>query len=392
MRYSNQKQPMTQKTLETKSKEQSNALNAWHTAGYRGSIIAGTGFGKSRCGVLAVAHALKDGGRGLVLVPTNQLQDQFADEFRKWGKEHLLSRVEILCYQSAHKLRGEHYTIVVCDEVHLGLSPVYRKFFYINTYDKLLCMTATIPEDVTYQAILKELAPTVYAINLDECVKKGLVSPYEIELVPVKLTDVENKAYKKANQSFVHNKYILDPMGGHKAFQIANTVIKSKSGTPQEKKAAALFFNAIRQRKAVVQHAEDKLLASKNIVAKHPGEKILTFSGSNGFTNLMAAELDGIVYHSGVSKKQREKALEDFRSTDGAILCSTKALNQGFDVPDVGIGIIAGLESKALPMIQRVGRLLRFQPDKKGLVYILYVAGSQEEKWMEQATKSFKTS
>jgi len=104
----------------------------------------------------------------------------------------------------------------------------------------------------------------------------------------------------------------------------------------------------------------------------------------------MAAELGGMVYHSGVSKKRREKTLEDFRSTDGAILCSTKALNQGFDVPDVGIGIVAGLESKALPMIQRVGRLLRFQPDKKGLVYILYVAGTQEEKWMEQATKSFK--
>ena len=118
---------MTQKTIETKSREQSNALNAWHTAGYRGSIIAGTGFGKSRCGVLAVAHVLTNGGRGIVLVPTNQLQDQFAEEFRKWGKEHVLSRVEILCYQSAHKLQDQHYDIVVCDEVHLGLSPVYQE-------------------------------------------------------------------------------------------------------------------------------------------------------------------------------------------------------------------------------------------------------------------------
>ena len=105
----------------------------------------------------------------------------------------------------------------------------------------------------------------------------------------------------------------------------------------------------------------------------------------------MAEKLDGMIYHSGKTKKQREKTLEEFRSTDGAILCSTKALNQGFDVPDVGIGIIAGLESKALPMIQRVGRLIRFRPGKQGIVYILYVAGSQEQKWMEQATKSFKT-
>ena len=139
---------MTLKTIKKKSEEQSKALNAWHSKGYCGSIIAGTGFGKSRCGVLAVAHSIKDGGKGLVLVPTNQLQDQFAEEFKKWGHESLLDRVDILCYQSAHKLEGESYDIVVCDEVHLGLSPVYRQFFDKNEYARLLCMTATPPDNL----------------------------------------------------------------------------------------------------------------------------------------------------------------------------------------------------------------------------------------------------
>ena len=91
---------MTQKTIETKSKSRAMPSTQWHTAGYRGSIIAGTGFGKSRCGVLAVA-ALKDGGKALVLVPTNQLQDQFADEFRKWDKEQFLSSRNTLLPVSA---------------------------------------------------------------------------------------------------------------------------------------------------------------------------------------------------------------------------------------------------------------------------------------------------
>ena len=373
---------MTQKTIETKSKEQSNALNAWHTAGYRGSIIAGTGFGKSRCGVLAVAHALKDGGRGLVLVPTNQLQDQFAEEFRKWGKENFLSRVEILCYQSAHKLQNEHYEIVVCDEVHLGLSPVYRRFFESNTYDKLLCMTATPPEEKEYNELLMRLAPTVYTITLDQCVQKGLVAPYNIIYRPVQLTQTEQVAYDKANKAFVHCKYLL---GGYDAFTNATNILKTGEG---DKASAAKFFNAIRKRKSVVQHALNKLEMVKEIADKHAGEKILTFAGTNEFTNLMADTVGGLVYHSGKTKKQREKILEQFKNTDGAILCSTKALNQGFDVPDVGVGIIAGLDSKALPMIQRVGRLIRFRPGKQGVVYIVYVAETQEEKWMNQATKS----
>ena len=52
------------------------------------------------------------------------------------------------------------------------------------------------------------------------------------------------------------------------------------------------------------------------------------------------------------------------------------------------VGVVcAGLESKSLPMIQRVGR--HSIPEGKRRVYILYVADSQEEKWMDQATQDF---
>ena len=67
-----------------KDQKQRDALNRWATAGARGSIIAGTGFGKSRCGVLATKWALRNGGKALILVPTTQLQIQFAEEFEKW--------------------------------------------------------------------------------------------------------------------------------------------------------------------------------------------------------------------------------------------------------------------------------------------------------------------
>ena len=375
-------QQMTQTLIEVKDNEQRKALNAWWDKGAFGSIIAGTGFGKSRCGVLAVRHAIKDGGRALVLVPTTQLQDQFAEEFRKWDAEHCLANTEILCYQSAHKLVDEHYDIVVCDEVHLGLSPVYREFFEKNTYSKLLCMTATLPEDDDYRKILNELAPTCYRITLDECVELGLVAPYDIYCIPVEMTDEEKAEYKKANNLFVQMKYRL---GGFDAFKQAQAILK---GAPGDKGAAAQFFNAIRQRKQVVQHAENKLEAAKELVDYHIDDKILTFGGTNEFTNLMADRLGGTAYHSGKTIAQRKKILEAFNRSSTSVLCSTKALNQGFDVPDVGVGIIAGLESKTLSMIQRVGRLIRFQEGKRGRIYILYVPDSQEEKWLESATKT----
>ena len=61
--------------IKTKDQEQRKALNAWAKAGFTGSIIAGTGFGKSRCGVLAVAHSIDEHdskGNALIIVPTQR--------------------------------------------------------------------------------------------------------------------------------------------------------------------------------------------------------------------------------------------------------------------------------------------------------------------------------
>ena len=89
----------------------------------------------------------------------------------------MLERVNRICYQNAYKLKEEHYDIVVCDEIHLGLSPEYRKFFENNTWNRLLCMTATPPEDIEYKEILFAMAPLIYNISFDKCVGLGLVSP-----------------------------------------------------------------------------------------------------------------------------------------------------------------------------------------------------------------------
>ena len=116
------------------------------------------------------------------------------------------------------------------------------------------------------------------------------------------------------------------------------------------------------------------------------------FGGDNEFTNKLADATDtfSTVYHSGIRKKAKEKALEDFRSGDKPVLCSTKALNQGFDVADATMAVICGLTSKALTMIQRVGRIIRYQEGKQAKIYVLYVKDSQEEKWLKSSVKSLK--
>ena len=372
-----------------RDEKQKEALNNWASAKFCGSIIAGTGFGKSRCAILAVRHILDvlGGNKVLLLVPTVQLQSQFADEFHKWDLEHCLDNVEILCYQSAYKLEDNHYDLVICDEVHLGLSPQYRKFFENNTYDRLLCMTATLPEEYEYRQILSKLAPTIYSISLDDCVKSGIVSPYNIYCQPVSLTKAEKDDYKKIHNQFLYYKYKL---GQFDAFDEAKRILADKNAGPAEKAAAVGFYRTIRERKKIVDFASNKITAFQTLVLKNVSNKILAFSGANDFTDQLCASVSPLsaTYHSKKTKKQREKALNDFKNGHVNVLCSTKALNQGLDIPDANIGIMCGITSKSLSMIQRVGRLIRFQENKVGEIYILYVENSQEEKWLKNAVKS----
>ena len=364
-------------------------MNLWAKNKFKGSIIAGTGFGKSRCGVIAVGESLrrneKNYWNALVLVPTIQLKDQFEQEFIKWGYEDILHGVVFTCYQSAYKIEDHHYNIIVCDEIHLGLSPEYRKFFENNTYDRLLCMTATLPEEPEYKEILQTLAPTIYKITLDECVALGFVANYEIICISVKLTTEEHISYKKANQSFVHWKYEL---GQFDAFNKANQILKHPRSLPEDKKKAIMFYRAIKSRKDVVDNAANKLILLNDIITKYKGKKILTFGGSNEFTNRMCDAINGVSYHSGISKKARTLNLEAFKNNDVDVLCSTKALNQGLNIPDAEVGIICGLTSKSLTMVQRVGRLLRLKKDKVGKIIILYVADTQEEKWLNNSIRT----
>lgn len=376
-----------------KDEHQKKALNAWRNSNYRGSVICGTGFGKSRVGVLAVAHTLNNSdnsfGKALVLVPTVQLQDQFKEEFMKWGHEDLLDKIEVMCYQSAYKLSGEHYDIVICDEIHLGLSPEHRKFFINNTYSRILCMTATLPEEPEYCTILATLAPTIYNLTLDECVDLKLVAPYSIKCIPINLSADEKLAYKKMNNKFVHWKYIL---GQFDSFDTAKAILANPNATPEDKMAASQFFNAIRGRKKIIDHASAKVIGLQKIVAKHLDTQILVFGGSNAFTDELCASIDdrAVAYHSAKTTKQKKNALQRFNDGEADVLCSTKALNQGFNVPNASVGVICGLTSKSLSMIQRLGRLLRFKEGKTGQVYILYVQDSQEEKWLKEAVKGLR--
>jgi superfamily II DNA or RNA helicase len=369
-------------------------------AGYNGSVIAGTGFGKTRVLVNAAIEKVNNGqNRVLVLVPFDHLKDRFKTEFinvlgRTFGVYFWNTNVQTECYASIEKLEPTDYCMILGDEIHLGLTDRCMEFYRRAERLKIpmtFC-TATLPEDPEYRKRLLNIAPPVYEITIDECVVQGFVAPYSIQCIGIDLTDEEAKKYKTVNANFGYWKGKL----GLDAFRFANIILGNKKAYNKNMIEAALgFYRAIRQRKKIIDHAMNKVFMAKEVVNALPGKK-LVFGGDNEFTDLLHGSIDGSgVYHSKVPKKQRDAALDDFRTGRIDVLCSTKALNQGLDIPDASVGVICGLTSKSLTMIQRVGRLVRrdpADPDKTGNVVIVYVKDSQEEKWLHNSLKDIDAS
>jgi superfamily II DNA or RNA helicase len=61
------------------------------------------------------------------------------------------------------------------------------------------------------------------------------------------------------------------------------------------------------------------------------------------------------------------------------------AVNEGMDLPMLPVIIIASRTSGSKAHIQRRGRCLRFEEGKESYVFNLYIADTQDEKWLRSS-------
>ena len=374
-----------------KTLEQKRHLNSWIQAGGTGTCIAATGLGKTRIGLMALEHVLENHPekKALVIVPNENLRDnEWPNEFSKWKLKKYLKQTEILCIHSAYKLEDNHYDIVVVDEAHTTLSEEYSKFYDNNTYDYLICLTATPPENAEYRKFLKEIAPVCSQTNLKAAVKMGLVSPYHIFNIGITFTPEEKVEYEKVNKLF---NLCTAKLGGQWA-AFTNATKWRSSGNKEQAKWANMFYIMMQKRKKLCYNASNKILITHQILRKFVDRKALVFSESIEFAQKLQDTVgdECVTFHSKMSKKEREETLNKFgdNRTKVRVISSVKALNQGLNVPECSLGISAAGSSMKLDNIQRTGRTLRLQEGKISLYINLFVKGSQEVKWVRKRCKN----
>jgi superfamily II DNA or RNA helicase len=118
-------------------------------------------------------------------------------------------------------------------------------------------------------------------------------------------------------------------------------------------------------------------------LASQLSEKVLLFTCNQ----LQAEQQAAHTYHS--KNKHSEANLAKFNAGEIQRLACVAQLSEGINIPNLQTGIIwhaFGNERKAA---QRIGRLLRLNPDQTATVHLLMYQDTIDEHWVAQALDAF---
>lgn len=362
------------------------ALDAWEAAGRRGVVVLPTGAGKSRVGVAAIART---GDRALVLVPTRVLLEQWQRALAElgvgptgqWGDgKRELAPVTVATYEGALRAAarlGACFELLVVDEVHHFGHGARDELLDMCIAPARLGLTATMDEDDAARARLEErLGPVVARATMAELSGRWL-APLQHVVVRLRLSRAE-QAEHDAEKSAFHAVFdpILRTRPGASWAELATIAQQTDAG----RRALA----SLRAARRIVSRAESKRHAVARLLERHRGDRVLVFTEDNASAYEIAREhlITPITCHIG--RRERDRALAGLRDGTLRALVSSRVLNEGLDVPEAEVAIVAGGALGVREHVQRVGRVLRPAEGKVATVYELVVLGTSERRRAER--------
>jgi len=352
-------------------------------------VIAATGVGKSKIAIdYLKTFFVKKKANILIVVPTIELRDiDWPNELKKWNTTNtMLKNIKIKCYASLTKIKDMTFDLVIFDEIH-RTTEFNSIVFENNIIKHALGLTATFPKDPMKQYLLK-----VYNFNnianipLDEAVKLGLISPYEIKIIPVWLNNTikDIPAGNSSKRFYVTERgqydYITNTIDILKE-KIDNSVYCNHYDVQKLK-----FLRLMRAR--FLSNLNSKIIVGKETLFKidQKNERTLIFANSIATAEAMHFH----TYHSGKKSKEKGLHLQKFRNSEINTLACVNGLNEGVNISDVDNAIIMQVNASDLILTQRIGRTLRLKEGKDCLskIFILCAQNTIDEDWVNSVTKN----
>lgn len=369
---------------------QERALAAWVAAGQRGVVSVVTGGGKTRFAEACIVQFLEDAPDAAVhiVVPTLALVDQWVVGLEEdlgldksdvavyaGGKRPLEgARFSVFTLVSARenvpRLATQKPTMLVVDECHRIGSPV-NSLGLDAPFAATLGLSAT-PERDSDEGFATVIAPAlgdiVFSYTYEEARADGVITPFDLVNVRVPMLDEESEAYEKASAS------------------IRRLYRRYEQGAVSPEKLA----EALRRRARIAAQAQMRVPTCVRILEQHRGARAIVFHEFIDPAEQIAALLEerGIsstIYHSRIGPALRQDNLRLFRRGAFEALVTCRALDEGINVPETEVAVIASGTASRRQRIQRMGRVLRPAKGKsRAMVYTLFASDAEEQRLREE--------
>lgn len=147
------------------------------------------------------------------------------------------------------------------------------------------------------------------------------------------------------------------------------------------------------RRSRVLNLSLNRVRLAIKLVARNKGKRTLIFHEDIQACDLIHEVLkeNGVksgVYHSKMKLRARAEMLMSYRAGEIDVLVTCRALDEGFNVPETEIGIIAASSATYRQRIQRLGRILRPSKEKaRACVYTLVATGPEVGRLKEEESQ-----
>lgn len=335
-------------------------------------------------------------GQALIIVPSAALMDQWQASLQEelgvdpseisllGGGERPKKAlpITIAIVNSARRLAGkwgrpESPKMLVVDECHRLGSPENARAL-AGEYSATLGLSAT-PErqydDGFSEHIAPALGPIIYEYDYIAAHADGVIAPFALDNVQVSMLEDEQARYDALTK------------------RIRNAIAREEPdvGSDVSDHLKRLF----QQRAAVSATATMRIPVSVRLIEQHRGERSIIFherteAADRIFSLLGERGHSATIYHAKIGAAIRRENLRLFRRGVHDVLVCCRALDEGMNVPETSVAVVASSTASHRQRIQRLGRILRPAPGKEfATVYTLY-ATTEEQKRLLQEESNLK--
>lgn len=367
-------------------KWQKRALEKWVANDRRGVVSVVTGGGKSTFAILCIQELreFEPNVRVLILVPTIALLDQWyiaiqeglqIDKneiacFSGQEKSNQPRRINLAVLNTARTLRLTSRTsfpvFLIVDECHRAGSTENAKALQ-GTYFATLGLSATPAReyDAGFESIIEPaLGRIIFEYGYIEGLADGVICPFRLVHIRIALLPDEETEYKKFTRAATRAYRAIEKFGA--------------DGTH-----LALM---LQRRAQVASNARLRLPVAAKILDQHRDARTILFHERVKAANILTSILHKrdhrpTVYHSKLSPDTRRDNLRLFRRGAFDVLVTCRALDEGLNVPDTTVAVIASSTASTRQRIQRFGRVLRPASGKSiATIYTIYATDSEEQR------------